>query len=183
MKNKAYDLSSYVFRSGEKILLDTNIWLYLFPAPAGYPKKFVSHYSTAFARLIKAKAQPVLSPIVLSEYLNRYIRIEWQGCYQTKYRDFKNFRKSTDFTQVAASMKVFAQKILQSCQVHDLAANALNLQQSLNEFVMGNIDFNDAVLVDICKQLNFKLMTNDSDFQYGGIEILTTNPTLLNACP
>lgn len=182
MKNKAYDLASYTFSAGEKILLDTNIWLYLFPA-SGQPDRFAYQYSAAFTRLIAANAQPILSPMILSEYLNRYIRIEWQGGYIDNYPNFKKFRQSKDFTHVAVSVNVFAQKILQHCQVHELAANALNLQQSLDEFATGKIDFNDAVLIDICKQSNFKLMTNDSDFQNGGIEILTTNPALLKACP
>lgn len=183
MKNKVYDASSYIFSANEKILLDTNIWLYLFPAPVGSSNKFASQYSAVFSRLIAANAQPILSPMILSEYLNRYIRIEWQGGYIDNYPIFKKFRQSKDFTHVAVSVNVFAQKILQHCQVHELAANALNLQQSLDEFATGKIDFNDAVLIDICKQSNFKLMTNDSDFQNGGIEILTTNPALLKACP
>ncbi len=28
-----------------------------------------------------------------------------------------------------------------------------------------------------------KIVTNDSDFTVGGIEVLTTNPKLLRACP
>jgi len=58
----------------------------------------------------------------------------------------------------------------------------LDLNQSLIDFQTGGIDFNDALLVDICKKRNLKLMTNDSDFQDVGIEILTTNPKLLKAC-
>ena len=183
MKNKAYDLASYTFSAGEKIFLDTNIWFYLFPAPSGKPDRFAYQYSAAFARLIAANAQPVLSPMALSEYLNKYMRMEWQGGYAKQYPEFKKFRKSPDFTTIAVSMNVFAQKILQHCQVHGLAANALNLRQALNELTTGKVDFNDAVFIDICKQSNFKLMTNDSDFQNGGIEILTTNPALLKACP
>lgn len=183
MKNRAYDASSYIFRAGEKILLDTNIWIYLFPAPVDSSNRFAAQYSAVFSRLMAAGACPVLSPMVLSEYLNRYIRIEWQGGYEQQYPTFKDFRKSSDFTQIAASAKVFAQKILHSCQVHELAASSLNLQQSLDAFATGKVDFNDAVLIDICKQSHFKLLTNDSDFQHGGIEVLTTNPTLLKACP
>lgn len=182
MKNKAYDVSCYKFCPGEKVLVDTNIWLYLFPAPAGKPKKFVSTYAAAFAKLVAADAQPILSPMVLSEYMNRYIRIVWKGSYAKTYSEFKQFRKSADFMQIVPSVECFAKQILQLCRVHELAANSLDLQQALNDFSTGRIDFNDAVLVDICKQYNCKLLTNDSDFQQGGIEILTTHPALLKAC-
>ena len=183
MKNKAYDLSSYSFSSDEQILVDTNVWLYLFPAPTDPSNRFATQYSTAFSSLVSAKAQPVLDPMVLSEYLNRYIRIEWQGNYKSRYPKFKDFRNSSDFLSVSSAAETFAKRILNFCQIHSIPANELDLNQVLTEFSTGGVDFNDALLVDICKKRNLKLMTNDGDFQDGGIEVLTTNPRLLRACP
>ncbi|OQX28998.1 MAG: twitching motility protein PilT [Spirochaeta sp. LUC14_002_19_P3] len=184
MKNKAYDLSSYSFSSNEQVLVDTNVWLYLFPAPTGSLNSgFANQYATAFSKLVSAQAQPVLDPMVLSEYLNRYIRIEWEGNYKTTYPKFKDFRTSEDFKTVASAAKTFAQKILSFCQLHSIPANELDLNQALAHFSAGGVDFNDALLVDICKKKNLKLMTNDGDFQDGGIKVLTTNPGLLKACP
>ena len=182
MKNKAFDLSAYSFSSEEQILVDTNIWLYLFPASGNPPQKFAQQYSTAFANLVSAQAQPVLDPMVLSEYLNRYIRIEWEGNYRNTYPKFKNFRNSLDFSAVVSTAATFAKKIISFCQVHSIPASELDLSMALTNFSSGNVDFNDAILVDICKKRNLKLMTNDGDFQNGGIEVLTTNPRLLRAC-
>lgn len=183
MNNKAYDLASYSFSSGEQILVDTNIWLYLFPATGNPQRKFATQYSRAFSRLVRAKAQPILDPIVLSEYLNRYYRIEWEGGYKSKYSIFKDFRKSTDFGPVASAAQSFALKILEFCHVHSTPANELDINQALADIASGQVDFNDALLVDICRKHNLKLMTNDADFQCGGIAVLTTNPRLLTACP
>lgn len=182
MKNKAYDLSSYSFNSGEQVLVDTNIWLYLFPAPGNPPQRFASQYSTAFSNLVSAQAQPVLDPMVLSEYLNRYLRIEWEGNYKLQYSKFKDFRNSRDFLSVLSSSVLFARRIVNFCEIHSLPANELNLNQALAGFSTGQIDFNDTILVDICKKRSLKLMTNDGDFQNGGIEVLTTNPRLLRVC-
>ncbi len=183
MKNKAYDLSSYSFKLGEQVLVDTNIWLYLFPAPGNPSQRFASQYSTAFSNLVTAQAQPVLDPMVLSEYLNRYIRIEWGGNYKSQYPKFKDFRNSQGFSAIASSAEVFAKRIVAFCKIHSIPANELNLNQALADFSTGQVDFNDAILIDICKKKNLKLMTNDGDFQAGGIEVLTTNPRLLRACP
>ncbi|MCO6428557.1 type II toxin-antitoxin system VapC family toxin [Nitrosomonas communis] len=183
MKNKAYDLSSYSFGSDEQILVDTNVWLYLFPAPTDPSNRFANQYSTAFSNLVSAQAQPVLDPMVLSEYLNRYIRIEWKGNYKSRYPEFKDFRNSSDFSAIASAAETFAKRILSFSQIHSIPANELDLNQALADFSTGGVDFNDALLVDICKQRNLKLMTNDGDFQDGGIEVLTTNPKLLRACP
>lgn len=182
MNNKAYDLKSYSFSQGEEVLVDTNIWLYLFPAPGNPLEKFASQYSSAFLGLVNAQAQPVLDPVVLSEYLNRYCRIEYDGRYKKQYSTFKQFRQAAEFLSVASSAKAFASKILNFCRVHSLPANELDLNRALNDFAAGEADFNDVLLIDICKKRNLKLMTNDADFQRGGIEVLTTNPRLLRAC-
>lgn len=182
MNNKVYDLASYSFSSGEQILVDTNIWLYLFPAP-GNPQQFFAHqYSAAFSRLVSARAQPVLDPMVLSEYLNRYCRIEWEGNFRSQYQAFKQFRQSSDFQEVALSAHIFSSKILSFCQIHSVSADELDLNQALTDFKSGQVDFNDALLIDVCKKRNIKLMTNDTDFKHGGIEVLTTNPRLLKTC-
>ena len=183
MKNKAYNLNTYTFAFGEQVFVDTNIWLYLFPSPQNPRSRFAGKYSTAFSDLLRAKAQPILDPMVLSEYLNRYSRIEWEGLYRSSFPKFKGFRKSQDFTNVALSAKAFVSRMLSFCQIHDTPASDLDLAQALNDFATGQIDFNDAVILDVCKKHNFKLLTNDSDFQTGGIEVLTTNPALLRACP
>jgi predicted nucleic acid-binding protein len=179
MNNKAYDLASYSFSQGEEILVDTNVWMYLFPAPSDPHQRFAGQYSSAFSRLVGARAQPVLDAMVLSEYLNRYCRIEYDGHYKTKYAGFKQFR---NFTVVAASAESFALRILNFCKLHSLPADELDLNQALKDFASGHTDFNDSLLVDICQKRNLKLMTNDGDFRSGGIEVLTTNPKLLKAC-
>lgn len=183
MKNKAFNLSSYSFSSGENVFVDANIWLYLFNPPHNPQARFARSYSSAFNNLVRAKAQPVLDPLVLSEYLNRYCRLEYVAGFKNTYREFKGFRKSPDFASVASDAKLFASRIVGLCQIHSTPASDLDLAQALDDFECGQIDFNDAVIVDICKKLNLKLLTNDSDFQTGGIEVLTTNPTLLRACP
>ncbi len=62
-----------------------------------------------------------------------------------------------------------------------MPCNELDLHQAVADFESASLDFNDAVLADICKKHNFKFLTNDGDFQFGGVEVLTTNPRLLNA--
>ena len=183
MKNKVYDLSSYSFSSDEQVLLDTNIWLYLYPAPMRPSYKFAAQYSKAFKALVSAEAQLVLDPMVLSEYLYRYTRIEFNANYKSKYSNFKDFRNSSHFSKFASGVETFAKEILSVCQIHSIPANELDLDQALSAFSAGGEDFNDALLVDICKKRNLKLMTNDGDFQDGGIEVLTTNKKLIKACP
>jgi predicted nucleic acid-binding protein len=183
MKNKAHSLSGYNFTSGEEVLFDANIWLYLFPPPGNPTQAYAKQYSKAVADLLKAKAKPILVPIVLSEYLNRYCRIEWEGYYKNSYPRFKKFRQSLDFPQIATPAKSFSLKILNMSSVCQVDGDRSCLEEALNDFSAGGVDFNDALLADLCKKKGFKLLTNDGDFLKGGIEILTSNPTILRACP
>ena len=53
----------------------------------------------------------------------------------------------------------------------------------LTDFGSGFTDWNDQLIVESCRHHCCKLLTNDSDHTEGGIEILTTHPRLLRACP
>ncbi|HKL57556.1 MAG TPA: PIN domain-containing protein, partial [Sphaerochaeta sp.] len=75
------------------------------------------------------------------------------------------------------------EKIIGFCITHSIPANQLDLVQALTDFLHGGVDFNDAILIDVCRKRNIKLMTNDGDFQSGGIEVITSNQRLLQACP
>ena len=181
-----YNLTTYAFSLEDKILIDTNIWLYLYPATQSpksqhsFMANAIKQYSEAFKKLLSAKVQIILDPLILSEYLNRYCRIEWEGGFQLQYPKFKNFRKSQDFKKIVTEANKCAKQILKICSVHSVSANSIDLSKALNIFEKGNLDFPDLLLVDICKSQNFKLMTHDSDFIYGDIEVLTVNPKLLN---
>lgn len=182
MKNKAYNLSRYTFSTSEKILFDANIWLYLFPPPGNPQAHFAAIYSSHFARMLRDGAQPVLDPLVLSEYLNRYCRIEWEGKYKMTHNKYKAFRNSSDFKSVVKSAASFARKISSLCTRHSTSSEKLDIEKAISGFETGESDFNDALIADVCKIHGFKLLTNDADFQSGGIEVLTTNPKLLSAC-
>lgn len=134
MKNKAYNLSQYMFFTCEKILFDANIWLYLFPPPGNPQHYSAAVYSTHFARMLRDGAQPVLDPLVLSEYLNRYCRIEWEGKYKKAHIKYKEFRNSSDFKTVGKSAASFARKISSLCARHATSSEKLDIEKALREF-------------------------------------------------
>ncbi|MBZ0154717.1 MAG: PIN domain-containing protein [Alphaproteobacteria bacterium] len=183
MKNKAHDLATYTFSSGEQVLLDTNVWLYLFPAPSGKSSSFVTSYSSALKKMLTDGAYLALDALVLSEYLNCYCRIEWKALYKTKYKEFKDFRQSSDYASVGTGAALFARKILKLCTCHDHPFSSSDVAKVLTDFEAGTCDFNDGLFVETCRQNGWKFVTNDGDFTDGGIEVLTSNPKLLSACP
>lgn len=182
-KNKAHRATHYAFQAGERILVDANIWLYLQPPAAQPAPGFASRYSAAFANLLAAKAEPVIEALVLSEYLNRYLRLEYDAAWRGTYPRFKDFRLSPDFSPIAQDAVAEARTILTLAAPGATPLPQTDLPAILAETEAGTLDFNDGVLVETCRLHGWKLLTNDGDMTLGGIEVLTTNHKLLAACP
>lgn len=182
MKNKAHDISTYAFSEGETFLFDANVWFYLFPGPSGSLPHYMLSYSDALKRMMTAGASVALDAIVLSEYLNRYCRIEWNALHKGNYSDFKVFRCSSDFSDVGQSAAFFAARILSISLAYDLPFSQVDIKQVISDFESGLSDFNDGLLNQTCRYHGWKMVTNDKDFSNGGIEVLTSNPVLLRAC-
>jgi len=182
MKNKAHNLAAYAFKSDEPLLLDTNVWLYLYPAPSDRATGYAAGYSAALKNMLAAGSCLVMDAMILSEYLNRYCRIEWSALHKRTYSDFKAFRKSTHFQPVGQGAATYARSMLKLCTCHDHPFASADVARVLTDFETGWKDFNDGLLAETCRHHNWKLVTNDGDFTAGGIEVLTTNPKLLAAC-
>jgi predicted nucleic acid-binding protein len=165
------------------LLFDTNVWLYLYPAPAASVYRHAARYSSGLKSMLQAGAQMVVDAVVLSEYLNRYCRIEWSANHRAMYRDFKAFRMSADFAPAGQAAAAYANQILKLGKRYDHPFSLIDLMRILTDFESGLCDFNDGLLVETCRHHGWKIVTNDSDFVSGGIEVLTTNPKLLKACP
>jgi predicted nucleic acid-binding protein len=183
MNNKAHDLSAYAFSKDEPLLLDANIWLYLFPAPSDPNLAPAPAYSAAFKQILTTGAKLTIDPIVISEYLSSYCRIEFRVLFQKKYGAFKPFRKSPDFATVGHNAAFFAQQILKLCSRHDYPFTKIDIAQMLLSVESGTMDANDGLLIESCRHNGWKLVTHDADCTLGGIEVLTTNPDLIAACP
>ncbi len=183
MKNKAHNLATYAFRKDEALLLDTNIWLYLYPAPSAAPAGYAASYSAALKSMLSAGSRLVIDAMILSEYLNRYCRIEWNALHKTAQPDFKVFRRCPAFLMVGQGAATFARSMLKLCTRHDHPFATADVARVLADFEAGATDFNDGLLVETCRLHGWKLVTNDSDFTTGGIEVLTSHPVLLRACP
>ncbi len=182
-KNRANHAANYAFTAGERILVDANVWLYLFP-PARQPAtSWATSYSSAFARLLQAKSVAMVDALVLSEFLNRYVRIEYDASWRQAYRSYKAFRQSADSAQVLQSATAEVGRILKVATPCDTPLAGANLASVLDAVEGGVLDFNDGLLIENCRRNCWKLLTNDGDMTVGGIEVLTTNRKLLSECP
>jgi predicted nucleic acid-binding protein len=181
MKNKALDARSYGFSSSDSILPDANFWLYLYGPQSPTANWAVKTYAGVFQKLLSGKAQLFLDVLILSEFINKWARIEWQ--LSSAGAKFKDWRKTKPFQSVAPAISTGAAKIIGLCSSIEHSFNEWKLNEILNDYSSGIYDINDQLIIETCRKHSLHMLTNDSDFVEGGVTVFTANDRLLRACP
>ncbi len=182
MSEQAEDITSHRFTSADSVLFDTNIWLYLYGPASASRRRENRIYSKALRDMRTAGADIYLAPVVLSEFVNAFARIE-HGVARSTSREvegFKSWRDSEAFEPVAQEIAHNATQILKVSRRSQWAFEATDVGSMLVQFAQGCTDFNDLILADVCKQHDLILVTHDDDFQSAGIPILTANRRLVS---
>lgn len=183
MKNKAYDISSYTFQENQVYLIDANIWLYIQGPPSNSQANLGQSYSAALKKLLGANSKIVINSLIMSEYLNRYCRIVFDALHKVNFTTFKDFRNSSTYLPTGQDAAMHAKTLLQLCDKCNDDFETIDSTKVLADFEIGDLDFNDGLIVESCKKNGWILITHDKDFINGGIDILTMNTKLLAACP
>ena len=179
------DARTLKFDSNRPVFFDTNVWLSIFhPATSEEAQKdWARDYSDFYARLVKYKVPIVVNAMVMSEYINRFCRIEHEAyCKAYKFVEYKDFRNSKDFSYVASAAAGGAGEILGTSSVcREGIEKDLDIHGFVAAFETGHVDFNDSVYIAICLKNGWPIVTNDSDFATccGDLEVWTTNDSIL----
>lgn len=183
MKNTTLDLRTYNFPPDDKLFFDANIWLFIY-GPQRKPDDLqVRHYSSAFSKAIHNHCQIFIDDLVLSEFINRYTRIEFSRINQESsgyYKTFKQFRNSSEFPAVAKAITSELRRLFQHATQVDNGFASLDIQSLISEFEKGKSDINDMIIAKLCQTKGLVLVTDDGDFRDAGLTIATINPKLLN---
>jgi hypothetical protein len=97
------------------------------------------------------------------------------------YKDFKKFRKSQDFKPIAQDIAADIQQILKHCLRIENGFETLAINELIAEYAVGNSDFNDQIITELCQKKKLKLITDDSDFRAQGVLVMTANKRLLSS--
>ena len=168
------EVRGYEFASEDQLFLDTNIWVYMYGVRE--PRdRWVKIYSTVFERILKAESQIYIDVLVVSEFINVYVR-QMGKLVAPHIKSSKVFRDSSDFKPVAQDIAGAAKKVMSHCSWIEGGFTKLAIDNLLDDYVAGNSDFNDQVITELCKSNGLTLITNDRDFRSQEIPILTAYP-------
>ncbi|MBU0701452.1 PIN domain-containing protein [bacterium] len=183
--NNIIDIMTYNPNKDDKFFLDANIWMYLFCPIGDYGKDTVTKYSAFLKKAIQSKSPIFISSLVLSEFFNAYVRLEFnilKSNAPLRYQDFKrDFRKTDDYQRLMVDIKttVKTQILKVSKRVDDNFSN-MNLEGLFDN--IDQSDFNDNYYLTMANLEKFKIVTNDYDFAFSratSVPILTANKKML----
>lgn len=176
MTHKAHEISHYAFNAEDSLLLDTNIWMFIY-GPQKPDDKRAAVYSEALGNILKAGSRIYIDVLIVSEFINTYARLKWKQS-NGPYIDFKQFRQSQDFKPIAKDISDIVRQILKLCTRLDSGFESLAINALLDDYAQGMSDFNDQVLATLCQEKDLKLITHDGDFK-GLVPVVTANKKLL----
>lgn len=164
MANVKY-INGYNIESNEKFFIDANIWLYMYCPIGDYNTKVVEKYSSFFDKIISSGNEIYICSSLISEILNRYMRIEFQLAKEENgIEDYKkDFRNNVNYKEsIECIEKIIKEKIIDKCiQINDQFENFDYDSKYLNN----GLDFNDALYCHLAVENGLKIVTHDRDFK------------------
>lgn len=175
MNNKYEKYNVHTIRN-KKIFLDTNILIYLF----GFGTPTLEYWEKEYRKLYKKlKSQNnifVVDYIVISEFVNRTIKIEYSKYLFSNNLDknslpYKDYRNSSNGQETLKDIYIILNAdILDEFEVIEksYSKDDLRIMCSVDE-----LDFSDKAIIKICEDNQFILLTNDTDFKKSSIDIIS----------
>jgi len=176
-----YKLNDYALLKGKNIFFDANILIYLFWPTGKY--NYEQNYALVFSKLLKQENNIFVDLLVISEIINRAIKIEYEKhllnhSLTNKQFRFKEYYHSNDGKEALSDIYLIVKNnILKRFNVVEKSFNKEDIE---NLLVVDELGFVDKAIVSICTENKFVLLTNDKDFKNSGLDILTSNPQILN---
>ena len=167
------DVSSlYKINNNEKVFIDTNILIYLFsPDFVSSNERNIEQYSKILEILLEKNAQIYISSVVVSEFINRILRIDYEKKKDT-YPDFKrDYRGSNEYKETLKLILKELKKILKISIKIDDSFSEFDIIEWYKKDTNQDLDFNDLNIAFLVEKNNLKLLSNDSDFENFGINI------------
>lgn len=176
-----YPLSSIPTIGDRKVFFDANVLIYIFwPSGAYY---WENYYSSAFGSLLRQNNELLVDFIVISEIVNRAHRLEYDKHLATNglsrsALNYKQYRNSADGQSALSDIYLIVEtNILSKFTVVGKAFTKADIQSFLT---VEPLDFADKGILMTCKENACVLLTNDTDYKAADIDILSSNPAILN---
>ena len=166
-------IKDYIVSPQECFFFDTNVWIFLYGLIANYEKKKQQSYSSLLSQIINRKSMIFISSLVLSEFINRNLQLEfkhWKNITGNVNADFKrDFRQTVEYSNAKKTTIDSVKEIIEVTERRPDDFNAIDIDELLN--YSNDCDFNDAYIAMNCKKGKMILVTDDKDFSWSYPEL------------
>ncbi|GHT47141.1 hypothetical protein FACS189440_06810 [Bacteroidia bacterium] len=166
MENKVLNIAEYNPVSSDLFFFDNNVWMFLF-CPLGEHQYHKQQLYSRFLQEVLAVNAPIfINDLVLSEFSNTYFRLDFHQFALQQNRPVvykKNYVGTSRYQRIASDIRHAIDDILQIARHSDQSINTLGLTNVLSN--IEHIDFNDSFYIEQAKAGNWKIVTDDRDFQ------------------
>lgn len=179
MAAKVIDITNYSPKSLDIFFFDNSVWMYLFCPLGSYNINKQKHYSSFLRSIESSKSTIFISSLVISEFANRYLRMDFERWKIETGKANANYKKDyIGIERYKDTIKEIMQSInyiMMFCQKSHDNFNAIELKKVFQH--LSEIDFNDSYYIELATLGNWKIVTDDFDFvKYSNhnLEIITS---------
>ncbi|OOG76496.1 PIN domain-containing protein [Algoriphagus sp. A40] len=185
MPTGIFRLTKETASSEKRYFLDANVWIFALGNPPS-PNTKGQEYIDFLDSLLGSKMKIYSHTILISEVFNALMRITFKDFTKSEELrtgkklnlDFKkDFRHTKEYLQAFTRFQSDIEAYLPFIHIID---KEYDYEMSyLIKNLPPNSDFNDYLYYEMAVDLGLTIVTDDGDFNYSGVEILTENNTLL----
>jgi predicted nucleic acid-binding protein len=178
---KISNVADYPLTSKDIFFFDANIWIFLYGPISNSKRSKQQQYSKFFKEVISTRACIWINSLVLSEFSNAFIRIEFEkwrrlpeNVFKKSYK--KDYVPSQSYKDVISEIRYTLKQIVSQTERTSDNFNAVDLERIYLE--LENCDFNDSYYLELARLNNWKIVTDDADLFRNNrlnVEILTAN--------
>lgn len=161
------DIRKYNPTSSDTFFFDNNIWMFLFCPLGNYSQKQQNIYSSFLTSALSARATIFVNSLVLSEFTNSFLRLDYEQWLRTSGFPGAKFKKdyipSPQYKSTVSAVVSAVENILNITDRRPDDFHAIDISSICSNFT--TIDFNDCYFIEFCKLNSLKLVTDDGDYK------------------
>ncbi len=160
---RIFNINQYKPKKTDEFLFDTNVWIYITIPGLSYDENLPQIYSNFFGSIRNSKAKILTSFVIISEFVNRYLRNELKK-YNTKHSSdisYKEFKKKQEYENGYKYITGIVNDVILKNSEIVTTPNEIIEQDAEVYNYNKNCDLNDNYIIELSKYYECFLVSSD----------------------
>ena len=157
------NIQEYSPSQNEEFFFDTNVWIYLLIPALSHNQLLEQKYAAFWGKIRNKKAKVFTSFVVISEFVNRYLRNELKNYnkFNNCEIDYKTFKQKKEYEENFKYItNLVLQVILPNCELIAEPQEIIQDNSCLYNYIK-NCDLNDNYIIEIAKYYECCIVSSD----------------------